>query len=113
MDYVILCANNNNWLKLVTRCDANKFWGNFEHGYYINLVNYATEIMLDSGNHICIYIYLYIYVISHGRLVVQDAHVAGDDFVLEYSAGRNIDTITVIGNDDDGALWEKKRSSCS
>lgn len=109
MDYVILCANNNNWLKLVTRYDANKFWGNFEHGYYINLVNYATEIMLDSGNHIYTYsIYMFI---SHGRLMVQNAHVAGDNFVLKYSAGRNINTITVIGNDDNSALWGEKRSS--
>lgn len=39
--------------------------------------------------------------------MVQNAHVAGDNFVLEYSAGRNIDTITVIGNDDDSALWRE------
>lgn len=70
--------------------------------------------MLDSGNHIHIHVYIYVYMfISHGRLMVQYAHVAGDDFVLEYSAGRNIDTITVIGNDDDSALWGESRSSSS
>lgn len=39
--------------------------------------------------------------------MVQDAHVAGYDFVLENGAGRDIDTITVIGNNDDSSLWEE------
>lgn len=39
--------------------------------------------------------------------MIQNAHVAGYDFVFEYSAGRNIDTIAVIGNNDHSALWKK------
>lgn len=38
--------------------------------------------------------------------MIQNAHVAGYDFVFEYSAGRNIDTIAVIGNNDHSALWK-------
>lgn len=36
--------------------------------------------------------------------VVQDAEVAGHDFVFQHGTGRNIDAISVVGNDDDGAL---------
>lgn len=38
--------------------------------------------------------------------MIQNAHVAGYDFVFEYSASRNIDTIAVIGNNDHSALWK-------
>lgn len=36
--------------------------------------------------------------------VVQDAEVAGYDFVFQHGASRNIDPISVVGDDDDGAL---------
>lgn len=36
--------------------------------------------------------------------VVQDAEVAGYDFVFQHGARRNIDPISVVGDDDDGAL---------
>lgn len=36
--------------------------------------------------------------------VVQDAEVAGHDFVFQHGAGRNIDPISVVGDDDDGPL---------
>lgn len=36
--------------------------------------------------------------------MVQDAEVAGDNFVLEHGAGGDIDPIAVVGDDDDGSL---------
>lgn len=36
--------------------------------------------------------------------VVHDAEVARYDFVLQHGAGWYIDPISVVGNDDDGAL---------
>jgi len=36
--------------------------------------------------------------------VVQDAHIAGYDLVLQNGAGRDIDTVAMVGNDDDSAL---------
>lgn len=40
--------------------------------------------------------------------VVQDAEVAGYDFVFQHGAGRDIDAIPVVGDDDDGALRRQK-----
>lgn len=37
-------------------------------------------------------------------LVVHDAEVARYDFVLQHGAGWNINPISVVGDDDDGAL---------
>lgn len=37
-------------------------------------------------------------------LVVHDAEVARYDFVLQHGAGWYINPITVVGDDDDGAL---------
>lgn len=37
-------------------------------------------------------------------LVVHDAQVAGHYLVLQHGAGRDIDAISVVGDDDDGAL---------
>lgn len=37
-------------------------------------------------------------------LVVHDAEVARYDFVLQHGAGWYINPITMVGNDDDGAL---------
>lgn len=36
-------------------------------------------------------------------LVVQNSHVAGDDLVLEDRAWRDVDSVSVVGDDDDGA----------
>lgn len=36
--------------------------------------------------------------------MVQDAEVAGYDFVLQHGAGGNINPISMVGDDDDGAL---------
>lgn len=37
-------------------------------------------------------------------LMVHDAEVARYDFVFQHGAGWNINPISVVGNDDDGAL---------
>lgn len=37
-------------------------------------------------------------------LMVHDAEVAGHDFVLQHGAGWYVNPITVVGDDDDGAL---------
>lgn len=36
--------------------------------------------------------------------MVHDAEVARYDFVLQHGAGWNINPISVVGDDDDGAL---------
>lgn len=40
-------------------------------------------------------------------LVVQDAEVAGHDLIFQHGAGWNVDPISVVGDDDDGALRTK------
>lgn len=42
-----------------------------------------------------------------GSLMVQDAQVPGDDLVFQHGAGWNVDPISVVGDDDDGALRTK------
>lgn len=37
-------------------------------------------------------------------LVVHDAEVAWYDFVLQHGAGWDVDPVSVVGDDDDGAL---------
>lgn len=45
--------------------------------------------------------------------VVQDTEVAGHYFVFQHGAGRNIDPIAVVGDDDDGALGRRGREVMS
>ena len=39
--------------------------------------------------------------------VVEDAQVAGHNLVLEHRAGRNVNAITMVGNNNDGTLSRK------
>lgn len=39
-----------------------------------------------------------------GGLVVHDAEVARYNFVFQHGAGRDVNPISVVGDDDDGAL---------
>lgn len=41
--------------------------------------------------------------------VVQNAQVAGHYLVLQHGAGGNVDAVSMVGDDDDGALWGRRR----
>ena len=40
-------------------------------------------------------------------LVVEDPEVARDDFVLQDGVGRDVDPVTVVGDNDDGSLQKQ------
>ena len=42
----------------------------------------------------------------NAKLMIQNAHIARNDFVFQNCASRDIDSITVVCDDDDRALEE-------
>lgn len=45
------------------------------------------------------------------RLMIQNTHITGNDLIVENGTSRYINTVTVIGNNDDSALQKQNKST--
>lgn len=51
-----------------------------------------------------VWCFFFLFVAAKMTSVVEDAQVSGHDLVLQHGSSRDIDPVSVIGNNDDGSL---------
>lgn len=86
--------NSSLYLKGLDTRDGGGFWG----------IKNLLCVCVVSSFCCCDFCLFGVFVAAKMTSVVEDAQVSGYDLVLQHCSSRDIDTVSVIGNNNDGSL---------